>query len=177
MNLRHYDHDGRARFVTYNAHRGIPVLTSAVINDMVVAAIFSVCRARDVRLLAYVVMPEHVHMVLVPPIHAKLGKLVGEMKFSSAMRIHEFLIARQSPWLDRLQAVRNGKEKFCLWQRRCYDRNCRTEKEVWEKVNYCHNNPVKRGLVTQPEDWRWSSYCYYQRTDNVLLEIDVAADR
>jgi len=118
-------------------------------------------------------MPEHIHLVVVPPLSAKLGKLIGEMKFSSAMRIHELLIERGSCLLDRLQVVRDGQTKFCVWQRRCYDRNCRSEQEVWEKVNYCHNNPVKRGLVKRPEDWRWSSYAYYQKADNALLEINV----
>lgn len=175
LNLRHYDHDGRARFVTFNSHRNIPVFTSDIVNQIVVDTIFSVCRERRLRLLAYVVMPEHVHVVLVPPLSAKLGPIIGEMKFSSAMKIHELLNEHGSPVVDRLQAVRDGKTKFCLWQRRCYDRNCRTEAEVWEKVTYCHNNPVRRGLVRRAEDWRWSSYCYYQRSDNMLLEIDLAA--
>ena len=175
MNLRHYDHDGRARFVTFNTHRSTPLLTDAEFNQIVVDTLFSVCRTRQLRLLAYVVMPEHVHIVVVPPLTAKLGKIIGEMKFSSAMKIHNVLAARQSLLLSRMQVIRNGKTKFCLWQRRCYDRNCRTESEVWEKVNYCHTNPVKRRLVKNPEDWKWSSYSYYQQSDNVLLEIDVTA--
>lgn len=174
MQLKHYDHDGRARFVTFSTHQRIPVLTDHATNNIVVNAILYVCHAYHLRLLAYVIMPEHVHLVVVPPLAAKLGPIVGEMKFSSAMRIHELLITRQSLLLERLHAVRNGVTKFCLWQRRCYDHNCRTESSVWEKVNYCHNNPVKRGLVHNPEDWDWSSYSYYRRSNNTLIEIDVA---
>jgi putative transposase len=173
MQLKHYDHDGRARFVTFNTHRRIPVLMDHSINDIVVEAIFQVSRERQFRLLAYVIMPEHVHLVVVPPLSAKLGPIVGEIKFSSAMRIHELLASRKSPLLDRLCATRNGISKFCLWQRRCYDHNCRTESSVWEKVNYCHTNPVKRGLVEGPEDWRWSSYEYYRREESALVDISV----
>lgn len=131
MNLRHYDHDGWTRFVTYNTYQRIPVLTSTAANQTIVDTIFSVCRTRQLRLLAYFVMLEHVHLVLVPPLSARLGRIIGEMKFSSAMRIHELLSARGSSLIDRLQAVRNGRTKFCFWERRCYDRNCRTEAEVW----------------------------------------------
>jgi putative transposase len=151
MQLKHYDHDGRARFVTFSTHQRISVLTDRTTNNMVVNAIQHVCQTYHLKSLAYVIMPEHVHLVVVPPLAAKLGPIVGEMKFSSAMRIHELLIARQSSLLERLLAVRNGVTKFCLWQRRCYDYNCRTESSVWEKVNYCHNNPVKRGLVITPK--------------------------
>jgi putative transposase len=177
MQLKHYDHDGRARFVTFSTHRRIPILTDRTINDIVVGAIFHVCNTYHLRLLAYVIMPEHVHLVVVPPLTAKLGPIIGEMKFSSAMRIHELLIARQSLLLERLLTVRNGVSKFCLWQRRCYDHNCRTVSSVWEKVNYCHDNPVKRGLVKSAEDWGWSSYSYYRRSDNALAEIDVARSK
>jgi putative transposase len=176
MKLRHYDHDGRARFVTFNTHKRIPVLTDASIDRIVAACILSVCRRRDVRLLAYVIMPEHVHLVAIPPVEARLGTIVGEMKLSSAMRIHELLIAKQSSFLDLLHADRDGRKKFCLWQRRCYDRNCRTEEEVWEKVNYCHNNPVKRGLVSRPEDWQWSSCRSFIRNDDALPEIEMTTN-
>ncbi len=71
---------------------------------------------------------------------------------------------------------RDGRKKFCLWQRRCYDRNCRTEEEVWEKVNYCHNNPVKRGLVSRPEDWQWSSCRSFIRNDDALPEIEMTTN-
>src|SRR5581483_5941462 len=48
-----------------------------------------------------------------------------------------------------------------FWQRRYYDFNVRTAKKRIEKLKYMHRNPVKRGLVKAPEDWRWSSYRSY----------------
>ncbi|MBZ5597042.1 MAG: hypothetical protein LAN83_01860, partial [Acidobacteriia bacterium] len=45
-----------------------------------------------------------------------------------------------------------------LWQARFYDFNVWTERKRVEKLRYMHRNPVKRGLVTSPELWRWSSY-------------------
>jgi putative transposase len=49
-----------------------------------------------------------------------------------------------------------------FWLPRYYDFNVRTDAKGFEKLNYIHWNPMKRGLVERPEDWRWSSYRYYQ---------------
>jgi hypothetical protein len=51
-----------------------------------------------------------------------------------------------------------------LWQPRFSDRALRTVKEYNEKVEYIHLNPVRAGLVSGPEDWRWSSYSEYAGT-------------
>ena len=48
-----------------------------------------------------------------------------------------------------------------LWQGRFFDRALRTVKEYSETVEYIHRNPVRRGLVARPEDWRWSSVHEY----------------
>jgi len=63
-------------------------------------------------------------------------------------------------------------EKYALWQRRCYDHNCRTPETVVEKINYCHYNPVVRGLVNSPGEWIWSGYNWYQVNRNVPIKMD-----
>ena len=52
-----------------------------------------------------------------------------------------------------------GAQRF--WQNRFYDFNIWTEKKRIEKLRYIHRNPVKRGLVSSPEQWSWSSYGWY----------------
>ncbi len=175
MKLKHYDHDGRARFVTFCTHQKLPILSNRVFRDIVVGRIHEFCHNRQLRLLGYVVMPEHVHLVIVPPEDVELGPLVGELKRITARDIHKLLKNSESDLSAKLLVQRDGRKKTAFWQRRCFDHNCRTEESVWEKVNYCHNNPVKRGLVRQRADWKWSSHSYYAASDNVLLEIDIAA--
>jgi putative transposase len=41
-----------------------------------------------------------------------------------------------------------------------------------EKIEYCHNNPVKQGLAVEPTDWKWSSYGWYYGEKKSILEID-----
>ena len=161
MKLKHYDGQGYARFVTFCTHRKIPVLTNDLFRQAVLDAIQEVQTTTGFQLLAYVIMPEHIHLVLVPQDKERLGSIIGEIKRLSSKRIHRKLVDEHSMLLSRLTVKRNGSSRFAFWQRRCYDHNCRTPVSVWQKVCYCHNNPVKRGLVREPGRWRWSSYSWY----------------
>jgi len=118
-------------------------------------------------------MPEHVHIVVVPPVEIKLGPVIGEIKRISAKKIHDILMTNKSPLLNKLRVIRHGVERFALWQTRCYDHNCRSWDSIWERVNYCHNNPVKRGLAKSPGDWEWSSYGWYMGKRDGCIKIDV----
>ena len=169
MALIHYDHEGCARFVTFCTHRKIAVLQAPQFRTIVVDAISEIHAQSLFRLYGYVIMPDHIHLVLLPPEKIALSAVVGEIKSLSAKRIHAVLSADD---IRHFTVIRNRLERFALWQRRCYDHNCRSEEALWEKVNYCHNNPVRRGLVETPGEWKWSSYDWYQDCSDALLEID-----
>ena len=68
--------------------------------------------------------------------------------------------------------LRGNEERRLFWQPRCYDHNCRGVETVKEKIKYCHKNPVVRGLAESPEEWEWSSYCWYHGIENVPIEMD-----
>jgi len=61
---------------------------------------------------------------------------------------------------------------YRIWQRRFVPFNVYTDKKRLEKLNYMHNNPVKRGLVSAPGEWPWSSWRFYNLEDGSLLEMD-----
>ncbi len=174
MNLKHYDHDGRARFVTFCTQRRLPILTNDLFRGIVLDELFAFCKASHIRLLAYLIMPEHVHLVVVPPETLKLGPAIGNLKRNIAKRIVAKLRKSHSDLIPALEVVRGGERRIAFWLKRCFDRNCRTEEFVWKCVNYCHWNPVKRKLVGSPDKWRWSSYPLYLEVPNRLLEIDVS---
>jgi putative transposase len=168
----HYDHDGRARFITFCTHNRLPLLTNDNFRSTVIEAIKEVRARTGLKLLGYVIMPNHIHLVLIPPVDGEVGFIIGEIKRKSAREIHRRLKKVNSELLVKLNVRRRGVDKFTFWQKRCFDHNCRSEEVVWTKVKYCHDNPVRWGLVKIPGDWRWSSYnCYYGK-NNVVLEID-----
>jgi putative transposase len=64
-------------------------------------------------------------------------------------------------------------ESTCrVWQRRYYPFNIYTQRRRLEKLNYMHNNPVKRGLVSSPDQWPWSSFRFYHLNDCTVLAMD-----
>ena len=130
-----------------------------------------VCRQHAVRILGYVIMPEHVHLVLHPPDDVLLGRVLAEIKSRSAREILARWQDKGDSRLKRL-AKRHPQGGYRFWQPRCYDHNCRTPETVLEKIEYCHKNPVNRGLVMSMADWRWSSYGWYHGVEDAVLEID-----
>jgi putative transposase len=101
----------------------------------------------------YVLMPEHVHL------------LVGETSFSSLAVAVQVLQQQTSK-----RMMKRGKTQF--WQARYYDFNVHNEKKTVEKLRYMHRNPVKRGLVEKPEQWRWSSFRHYATGEVGYVEIE-----
>jgi len=158
--LRHYDNEGTARFVTFGCYRGLPFLENDRAKQLFLDELDRTRHKHGFKLLAYVVMPEHVHLVLHPPDGMPLGLVVREMKSCSARRY----FAGES--IGQLGDAR------VFWQKRCYDHNCRTPETTLEKITYCHNNPVRRGLVAEPGAWFWSSYNCYCGGNEVPLVVD-----
>jgi putative transposase len=101
----------------------------------------------------YVVTPEHVHLLVSEPERGILSTAIQALKQSVARRL----------------ALR-GAEPF--WQARYYDFNVWSEGKRIEKLNYMHMNPVKRGLVTHPRDWPWSSFRHYASGYQGFVEIE-----
>ena len=122
---------------------------SCALRDPVAAGIvqtsFFNFDARRYRLLAWVVMPNHVH-ALIEPIHGwSVAKIVATWKKFTALRINEHLTAE------------GRKPLHPLWQREYWDRFMRDARHFEQTISYIHNNPVKAGLVASPEQWPWSS--------------------
>jgi len=172
MKLKHYDNDGRARFITFCTHKRLPLLTNNKFRQIIIDSFKLIREEYNLKLIAYVIMPEHIHLVILPSDDTLIGGVIGNIKKAFARKIHKLLSSNNSDLIHKLTVTRNGNKRFALWQRRCYDHNCRSENSLWQKIDYCHNNPVKRGLVQTPEAWQWSSYRWYKGFKDVVLEMD-----
>jgi putative transposase len=164
--LRHYDDLGTARFITFSCYRRESNLNYHGVKEILIDEIIRAREKHHFQIYGYVLMPEHVHLVLYPPDGMKLGLVIGEIKSRTARRFFNQTFPPQSGG-----APQSGIKRV-FWQKRCYDHNCRTPETVWEKINYCHYNPVKRELVADPSEWKWSSYNWYQGRSDVPLLID-----
>jgi REP-associated tyrosine transposase len=124
-------------------------------------------------------MPEHFHLLIWPAGTADPSKIVQSIKERTARYIVKTLRAnKQSHWCAKMLAAvtlpptvhLHGPHR--VWQRRFYDLKVWSEKKRLEKVDYMHGNPVKRGLVTSPDQWPWSSFRFYDLEDASVLPMD-----
>jgi putative transposase len=101
----------------------------------------------------YVVMPEHVHLLLSEPTRGMLAVALQALKQAVSRRL-------------------GSGDGEAFWQARYYDFNVFSESKRIEKLRYMHRNPVKRGLAQQPGEWRWSSFCHYLYGEEGNVEIE-----
>lgn len=174
--LRHYDHDGSIRFITFSCHNRLPLLLSDSARVHVGRTMDNARVKYAFRLLTYVFMPEHVHLVILPRAETAVGHLIGIIKQESAKLILRDLEEQGAPALSKLHVTRYKVDRLAVWLRRCYDHNCRTPAAVQEKIDYCHKNPVARGLVSDPSKWTFSSYNWYLGERRVPLSIDTLTE-
>ncbi|MBD3297162.1 MAG: hypothetical protein GF341_00770, partial [candidate division Zixibacteria bacterium] len=154
--LRHYDNLGLARFVTFSCYHRYKLLRHPRVIRQFLSEMERM-RNNGIDILGYVIMPEHVHLVLLPPDGTRLGVEIGRLKSRSAREMSPILDQLYGQRTEKLRVRRDGEERRVFWQRRCYDHNCRTTETAKEKIVYCHKNPVKRGLAGSPGDYPWSS--------------------
>jgi len=170
--LVRFDRLGTPRFLTLSCYHRRRLLARESVIRLFLSELDTIRHKYELKLYGYVVMPEHVHLVVLPPLELTLSKAIGELKSRSARTMLAFLRDWTDQPTDELLVSRDGKTKMVFWQRRYYDHNCRSVDTLREKIVYCHQNPVNRGLVSDPANWQWSSYNAWKGVSSVPIVID-----
>ncbi len=118
--------------------------------------------------VGYVVMPDHIHLLISEPEKADPSRVMQAIKQGFSRRVLKAVRKRRVAAQQELFAV--GSEH--VWQPRFYDFNVWTARKRIEKLRYIHQNPVVRGLVQEPEQWRWSSYRSYAFGEDGAVRIN-----
>ena len=142
----------------------MPLLTNDVWREKLCRSIDTAIDRWQFRLVAFVLMPEHVHLLVYPTVTpVKIDRLLSAIKQPYSVRIKRLLEAAHNPLLERLTVQeRPGKTAFRYWQEGPgYDRNLSTERAVLAAIDDIHNNPVRRRLVAEATQWKWSSTRWY----------------
>ena len=124
-------------------------------------------------LWAYVLMPNHVHL-LIWPLETEycVSKILG-FKGRMAVRYSKLLL-EQSPKKHKSYCVIERKQSvFAFWQRGGgHDRNICKPDGVWPVIRYIEQNPVRKGLVPFAKQWRWSSAYPAKATEEFRPKVD-----
>lgn len=175
--LMRFQQSRQLHFITFSCYRRLPYLESDWAKRLFEQALEQARRQYRMHVVGYVVMPEHVHLLVTEPERETLAKVIQAIKQSVARR--EVKLMRKDPpnkkkvgWgTQKSESTQNPEGTQHFWQARYYDFNVFTAEKRVEKLKYIHRNPMKRGLVERPEDWPWSSYRHYALGETGSVEI------
>ena len=170
---------GQLQFITTSTYRRARLFLSERFCRCFVRRLERLRQEMKFLLIGWVLMPDHFHLLLKPEAAETTPLIVKGLKEQTATRILKTLRENpQYPWCQkmlarlRLPPTVHDESHYRVWQRRFYPFNVYSEKKRLEKLNYMHHNPVKRGLVSSPGDWPWSSWRFYFLQDTSILAMD-----
>jgi len=125
-------------------------------------------------LWGYVIMPEHVHLLILPTHGTRISFILSAIKQPVARTAVKWAELNRPVFLEQMTERRpGGKCTRRFWHPGGgYDRNLRSTKDVHEKLRYIHENPVRRGLVERAREWAWSSWRAWQEGVDEPIPID-----
>ncbi|MGO8751267.1 MAG: REP-associated tyrosine transposase [Thermoguttaceae bacterium] len=157
--VRHYDEPGHAHFLTFSCYRRMALLSKDRTRRWFIDAMEEAREKHRFDLWAWVIMPEHIHVLIWPwePVYST-ERILGDLKRPVGQQAIAWLEGNCRVFLDRL-TVRNAHRTYPhFWQPGPgQDRNVYDPETACQIIEYIHNNPVRRGLVSRAEDWPWSS--------------------
>ena len=176
--VTHFNESGHYHKLTFSCFRRLPLLTDDVCRRLLSHSIEQAMDRHHYRLVAFVYMPTHVHLLTFSEAAAsRIDQLLRAIKRPFSFRVKQHLEANGSQLLSLLTVrQRPGVMTFRFWQEGPgYDRNLTRPEAILAVIDYIHNNPVRRGLCQRVVEWRWSSARYYhtegEEQDSALPRI------
>jgi putative transposase len=174
--LKRYYGQKHLHFLTFSCYRRLPLLGTIRARNLFVKALDRVRREREFRLVGYVVMPNHVHLLMSEPAKGTPSTVLQLLKQRVSRKIRRRGKPASEKQLRLSFAEEDGGGLRQFWQARFYDFNVWSEGKRKEKLNYMHANPVVRKLVKHPKDWPWSSWPDYVKGEAGMIAIDAQGD-
>ena len=159
MRSRYRIHEAdRSHFITATIVQWLPVFTSAACCDILLQALEFARAHKGLRIYGWVILDTHFHAIVAGP---ELAQTIGDLKKFTAREILAELPREGRDWLMNQLAYYRARHKsdsqHQVWQEGVHPQSIATDEMMLQKLEYLHNNPVKRGLVALPEHWRYSS--------------------
>ncbi len=152
-------------FITFTCYRRQSFLNTPAVRDALLRILERTRLRYDLLIYGFVVMPNHVHLLISEPKQGTIATVIQSLKIACARYAKTHICQKKADMGHDVQAKP-------FWQRRYYDRNVRDHEEFVNDLKYIHRNPLKRGLVKKPEDWPWSSYRHYALDEQGIVAVE-----
>jgi putative transposase len=172
--VKHYDVPGHAHFLTFSCYDRLPLLGKDRTRRWFIEALEEARRRLSFDVWAWVIMPEHVHLLLRPrEADYRMSAILAALKKPVGARAIHYVQHHAPDFLPRLTVVHRNRTYHRFWQAGPgQDHNLWEPRAIHQVVAYIHANPVRRGLVQYPEEWYWSSAADWAGLEGVPLRVD-----
>ncbi len=165
MERRVYDCQGHAHFVTFSCYKRRRFLDDNRAKGIVIHFLAEELKKSNGSCIGYVIMPDHVHALLYFKEPAMISRFIQQWKRKSSHQMKKFLEEHLPAYVAEIDL------KEPIWQARFYDFNVFSVDKAREKLEYMHNNPVRKGLVANAVEWCYGSARWYLLHRSVGIEI------
>jgi putative transposase len=167
------NNEGVAHFITSTIVEWLPVFTTTACCNILVHS-FEYCRQqKGLRVHAWVILDNHFHVIVSGP---QLARTLADLKkFTARQILHQLKVEGREWLLNQLAyfcANHKRESSHQIWQEGVHPQSIASDEMMLQKLEYLHNNPVKRGLVASPEHWCYSSAHEWLRGANPALRVD-----
>jgi putative transposase len=159
------DLPGEFHFVTFSTYQRRQFLAPERTRSIVLESLQTCLETHDAHCYGFVVMPNHVHVILSVAPQATIASFLQAWKKTSSYRIKRFYAQELTNYHELCPS------DFPIWQAKFYDFNLELDKKFLEKLEYMHANPVMAGLALTMVDWTWSSARFYELGEEVGVKI------
>ncbi len=170
-----YNTPGEAHELTFSTSGRVPVLQPDEVKAILIQVLDESRQRFNFEIWAYVVMLDHVHMLVFPREQVyDIDQVRQDIKKRSAFRAIALLRESRPDLIERITLREGSKVRTRFWQDgKGYDRNVTSKKALKASIQYIHENPVRKGLCESPIDWYWSSARQFETGEEGPLRVDV----
>ncbi|MFH1676042.1 MAG: transposase [bacterium] len=173
MKPKRFNTPGTTHALSFRCYRNLKFLNNDRTRKYLADSINAARIKYNFDVIAWAFMPNHVHLIIHPrDENYSISKILHAIKMPVAKKAITYL-KRRNPGILKFMETGNESSRWRFWQNGGgYDRNIRNEKELFNTINYIHDNPVRKGLVKKQEDWAYSSAREWLTEEKGIIEID-----
>lgn len=175
MPLPHIQIEGHIYYVTNVIYNRIPVFIRPSFIVPLIDSLNFYRYKQSYKLLGYVIMPDHFHILIWPHGEATVPDIMRDFKrFTSGRITRQAQVEGKKDWLDQFRQAgeRTERADYKVWQDEYWDKIIFSQQMLRQKLDYMHNNPVRAGLAKTSADYPYSSCRNYELNDEAWIEID-----
>jgi putative transposase len=167
-------------FITFSVVQWVDVFTRSYYSDIVIESLKYCQKEKGLRIHAYCIMPNHIHMIVSAKVGYQLSDIIRDFKKYTSKKIvtaieHNEKESRKDwmLWIFKSAGTTNERNnEYQFWQQDNHPVECDTNEITETRLKYVHENPVRAGIVLEPYWYKYSSAIDYYTNEKGLLEID-----